>query len=61
MDILRKGYRLFVIGDLKVWIGNRVRASITGPFGVSGENHNGRRLVEFCAKRLVCVGDTLFE
>ena len=33
-----------------------MRAAITGDFGVPGENENGRRVVEFCAERGVCVG-----
>ena len=41
-----------------------MRASITGVFGVFGvpvENYNGRRVVEFCAERWLCVGSTYFE
>ena len=34
---------------------------ITGAFGVPGENKNGRRVVEFCAERGLCVGSTYFE
>ena len=30
-------------------------------FGVSGENDNGRRVVEFFAERLLYVGSTYFE
>ena len=37
-----------------------MRASITGAFGVPGENKNGR-VVEFCAERGRCVGNTYFE
>ena len=40
-----------VLGDLNGWIGDRMRAGITGDFEVPGENENGRRLVEFCAER----------
>ena len=39
------GYRLCILGDLNGWIGDRMRASITGSFGVPGENNNGRRVV----------------
>ena len=38
-----------------------MRASITGAFGVPGENENGRRVVEFCAERGLCVDNTHFE
>ena len=49
-----------MLGDLNGWIGDRMRASITGAFGVPGENKNGRRVVEFCAERGLCVGDIHF-
>ena len=35
-----------------------VRAGITGSFRVPGENKNGRRVVEFCAERGLCVSNT---
>ena len=38
-----------------------MRAGITGAFGVSGENKNGKRVVEFCAERGLYVGNTCFE
>ena len=44
------GYRLCVLEDLNGWIGDRVRAGITGAFGVPRENDNGRRKVEFCVE-----------
>ena len=48
------GYRLCVLGDMIGWIVDkvRVRAGITGAFGVLRENDNERRVVEFCAKRV---------
>ena len=42
MDRIGNGYRLCVLGDLKGWIEDRVRAGITGAFGVPGGNENGR-------------------
>ena len=51
VDRVGYGYRLCMLGDLNGWIGDRVRISITGAFGVSGENKNGRRVVEYCAER----------
>ena len=36
-------------------------ASITGAFGVPGENYNGRRVVDFCAESGLWVGNTYFE
>ena len=51
------GYRLCILGDLNRWVGDRTRAGITGAFGVSGENDNRRRVVEFCEERGLCVGN----
>ena len=31
-------YRLYVLGDLNGWVGDRMKAGITGAFGVPGEN-----------------------
>ena len=38
-----------------------MRANITGAFGAPGENDNGRRVVVFCAERVLYVGNTYFE
>ena len=50
-----------MLGDLNGWIGDRVRGGITGAFGVSEKNDNGRRVVEFCAERGLCVANTYLE
>ena len=39
----------------------RQETSITGAFGVPGENDNGRRVVEFCAERGMGVGNTYMK
>ena len=44
-DKVGNEYRLCALEDLNGWIGDRVRAGITGAFGVPGENDNGRRVV----------------
>ena len=61
LDSVCNGYRLCIPGDLKGWIGDRTRAGITGAFGVTGESDNGRRVVEFCAERGLCVVSTYFK
>ena len=48
-------------GEDRIWIENRMKTGITGAFGVPGENDNGRRVVEFCVQRGLCVGNTYFE
>ena len=44
----------YVLGDLNGWTEDRVRVGITGAFGVSGENYNGRRKMEFSAEKGLC-------
>ena len=38
-----------------------MRAVVTDASGVPGENDNGKRVLEFCAERGICVGNTYFE
>ena len=44
-----------IVGVLNGWIRDRMRAGITGTFGVPRENDN--RVVEFYAERRLCVGN----
>ena len=53
--------RLCTLGYLNGWIRDRTRDCITGAFGVPVENDSGRRGVEFCAERRLCVCNTYFE
>ena len=57
MENVGNGYILCILGYLNGWIGDGTRAGITSAFGVSGENYNGRRVVEFCKERGLCVGN----
>ena len=50
-----------MLGDLNRLIGDRVKAGITSAFRVPGENDKGRRVMEFCAERGLCVGKTYFK
>ena len=43
------------------WVGDRVRDHITGMFGASGENENGRRVVDFYTERGLCKGNIYFK
>ena len=61
MDTVGNGYRWCILGDLKRWIGDRIRAGICGAFGFPGENDNGRRVVEYLRKKGDCVGNTYFK
>ena len=40
LDRAGNGYRLWILGDLIGWIGDRTRSGKTGAFGVPGENDN---------------------
>ena len=55
LDSVRNVNRLCFLG------GDRIRAVITRAFGVSGENDNGRRVVEFFAERGLCIGNIYFK
>ena len=57
VDRVRNGYRLFVLGDLNRWIGDRVKSGRSCAFGVPGENNNERRVVESFAERGLCAGN----
>ena len=61
LDRIGNGYRLCILGDINGWIGDRTRSGVIGAFGVSGENYNGRRVMELCAERGLCVGNTYFK
>ena len=39
------------MGYLNEWIGDRVKAGLTGAFEVPGKNDDGSRVAEFCAER----------
>ena len=53
--------RLCILEDLNGWIGDKTRAGITSAFEVPGENDNDRKVVEFCEKRGLCVGNTYLK
>ena len=61
MNSVGNGYRFWILGGLNGWIGDRKKASLTGAFGVPGENDNGRRVVEFCKDRGLCEENTYFK
>ena len=61
LDRVSGGFRVIVLGDLNGWIGDRKRDGIIGGFGVEGENENGRRVIDFCVERGMCVCNTFFD
>ena len=61
LDTVGNGYTLCILGDLGGWIRDRTKAGITGAFKVPRENDNGRRVVEICVQRGLCIGNIYFE
>ena len=57
LDRVGNGCRLCILGDLNGWIGDGMKPSITGAFGLPGENDNDGRVV-FYTERGLCVGNT---
>ena len=55
LDNVGNGYRLCVLGDLNGWIGDSKRAGVTGAFGVTGENDDGRSGGGSCRKGIVYI------
>ena len=41
--------------------GDNLRADIICGFGVPGENDNGKKVIDFCNERGLCVSNTYFE
>ena len=50
VERLGNGYRLCLVEDLYEWVGDRLRVGISGEFRAPGENDNGRRVIDFCAR-----------
>ena len=61
VDKVDNVYRLRVLGDLKGWVRNRMMAGITGEFEVLGESDSGRRVMDSCAERGLCVGKCILR
>ena len=53
--------RLWMVGDLNGWIGDRVSKKITGPMKNPGENENWRRVVNLCAERVLWMDNAYFK
>ena len=61
LDTVGNVYRLYILGDLNGWIGDRTIPGLIGAFGVPGENDSGRRVMEICSERGMCAGNTYFQ
>src|SRR5678815_4844264 len=48
-----RSFRLIVLGDLNGWIGDQKRDGVT--------DENGRKVIDFCEERGMCVSSTFFK
>ena len=51
------GFRIIVLCDLNGWVGDRKRDGITGGYGVEGEIENGKKVIDFCAEKGMCISN----
>ena len=61
VDRLGNRYRIYVLGDLNGWFGDRVKVGITVGFGVSGESDYGRRVIDIYVEKGLYVSNIYFE
>ena len=61
VDEVGSSYRVIVMGDMNGWVGDVECEGIIGKHGVPGVNDNGERVVDFCAEKEFCIGNTYFE
>ena len=52
---------LFIIGNWNVKVGHQETPGVTGIFGLGIQDEAGQRLIEFCQKNSVVIGNTLFQ
>ena len=52
---------LFILGDWNAKVGSQKIPGITGKFGLGVQNEAGQRLIEFCQKNALFIGNTLFQ
>ena len=48
LELTRKRYVLFIIGDWNAKVGSQETPGVTGKFGLGIQNEAGQRLIEFC-------------
>ena len=52
---------LLIIGELNAKVGSQETPGVTGKFGLGVQNEAGQRLIEFCQKNALFIGNTLFQ
>ena len=50
-----RSFRKIVMGDMNGKVGTVPERDVVGPYGVDGENDNGRRMKDLCRELRLCV------
>ena len=61
LDLTLKKDVLFIIGYWNAKVGSQETPGVTGKFGLGIWNEAGQRLIEFCQKNTLAIGNTLFQ
>ena len=62
-DLQNPGEVVFGLGDFKGHVGRRIDGfeGVHGGYGIGKRNDEGRRILEFCDKKELCVANTWFK
>ena len=61
LELMPKKDVLFIIRDWNAKVGSQETPGVTGKFGLGIWNEAGQRLIEFCQKNALVIGNTLFQ
>ena len=61
LELTPKKDVLFIIGDWNAKVGSQETPGVIGKFGLGIQNEAGQRLIEFCKKNALVIGNTLFQ
>ena len=61
LDLTTKKDVLFIIGDRNAKVKSQETPGVTGKFGLGVQNEAEQRLIVFCQKNALVIGNTLFQ
>ena len=61
LEVTPKKDVFFIIGDWNAKVGSQEIPSVTGKFGLGGQNEAGQRQIEFCQENTLVIANTLFQ
>ena len=61
LELTPKKDVLFIIGDWNGKVGSQETPGVTGKFGLGIQNEAGQRLIDFCQRKALVIGNTLFQ